>query len=491
VQISKSHNYAYVNELKNHYPALIDWANNFGFTVEELAWIQPGYPPISQNWNRVGNNEGVQGKVNVMKAYGDKFLYMAGNFSAVDGVEANNIISWDGNNWQALGDGINGEIHDIAIDEDGRVFVGGSFIVNNSSIRNVAYWDDGVWKGFNTSNMDGSINAVHIANDKLYIGGAFDLEYSGQHIQNLAFAKLSDETFSNQNGDFSVDDEVFDITSAGERIYIAGSFVNTATQASNNMISKLSTKYLAVWGHDSVLGYSNWLQSFDHEMEPSLSTVFVNNNKLYVGANNDEAYDFKGIGIFENDSWEYNYCGKINHDQFNLVNGFLNHNDIILSYGNISYVGMYSMVQLYGLAVLENNINEANGAQFDDRVYAAESFQGEIYFAGPFTKVQGQAFPGLVSSPFSGYTFTEEIDDQKPFKIIASQDQINIAYENMATDFDLNIYSLDGKFMFQERLPRGTSYIEIMTKDWPSGIYVYQAVSKSGKIYSDKLSLVK
>jgi hypothetical protein len=40
-RISVENNFAYVRDL--HYPELQHWANTYGFTLEELMWIQPGY----------------------------------------------------------------------------------------------------------------------------------------------------------------------------------------------------------------------------------------------------------------------------------------------------------------------------------------------------------------------------------------------------------------------------------------------------------------
>jgi len=42
-KISTENNLAYIHDLEQLYPALGDWAYENGFTVEELAWIQPVY----------------------------------------------------------------------------------------------------------------------------------------------------------------------------------------------------------------------------------------------------------------------------------------------------------------------------------------------------------------------------------------------------------------------------------------------------------------
>jgi hypothetical protein len=105
-KIRRENNYGYVAELAQRFPGIKDWAVRNGFTVAELALIQPAYGPKPQVWNQVGNGGGCNGRINVMRAdVYDKKLYMAGNFTEIDGVEANSIVAWNGENWLPLGEG--------------------------------------------------------------------------------------------------------------------------------------------------------------------------------------------------------------------------------------------------------------------------------------------------------------------------------------------------------------------------------------------------
>ncbi len=46
-KISAEKNYSYIKELDLIYPQLKQWANEYGFELDELAWIQPCYDPCS------------------------------------------------------------------------------------------------------------------------------------------------------------------------------------------------------------------------------------------------------------------------------------------------------------------------------------------------------------------------------------------------------------------------------------------------------------
>ena len=45
--IHSKNNYGYVRDLEKIYPQILMWAIEFGFTIDELAWIQPTYQPCN------------------------------------------------------------------------------------------------------------------------------------------------------------------------------------------------------------------------------------------------------------------------------------------------------------------------------------------------------------------------------------------------------------------------------------------------------------
>ncbi len=484
-QIAKEMNFAYIAELEDHYPQLLNWAKKYGFTIEELAWIQPGYPPINQTWNTVGNGGGCNGEIKVMKAFGDEMLYFGGEFSEIDGAAANSIVGWDGNEWHTLGEGVTGVVNDIAIDDEGRVFIGGSFTLNEDpSIVNIAYWYDGGWHGFDTGEMNNSIFAVKILADRLFIGGSFEIKYQTDTIKYLAYLNIGESIFENQNGDFSVDASVYDIVDDGNQLYVSGNFMETATYSSNNLINQFQTENIATWGFDENIGISNWIQAFDHELETSIYRLFLPDTILYVGASDN--INYSGLGMIEDSIWEYRNLDLLIPTDSSFINGFIKHNDFILVYGNIVYypiVGVWSN----GIYVINatNSLN-SEGATFNAGITAAESFQEQIYFAGDFTIVQGQEFPGLVSTPFDGLVPIHETPDLPNFNVYASASEIHVQHQVLKEDVTFRVYNLSGQLINQKTLKAGTSASSMSTQSWVAGMYVYQLVGngfqESGKL---------
>lgn len=171
-KIAAQTNLAYVREMK--YPELMQWADENGFTLDELAWIQPGYPPQSK-CQKVGN--GVDGFV--QELFVDTVtqqLFVGGKFIQADkSFVANNVAYVTENTgvytWHKMADGVNGTVNAITRFED-KIFVAGSFDkASGVSVGNVAYWDGAIWH--NAGCIDGVVNDLLVFGGKLYAAGDF------------------------------------------------------------------------------------------------------------------------------------------------------------------------------------------------------------------------------------------------------------------------------------------------------------------------------
>ena len=253
--IQKESNYAYIEDLQKQYPELEKWADQNGFTLDELAWIQPGYPPAYQEYRTVGNDGGVAGKINVMKKnYSGDLLIMAGDFSSVDGVWANSIIAWDGEEWITLGNGVEGEIFAIDTDFNGNVYIGGNFILNDDpNVTNVAYWDGTTWHGLQQGEMQGTVYSV-LKKGNLFVGGDFQ-SVDSQPFSYLAKYDFNKEEWNNYsqfyipgtitydtiNNSLVVDGPVYSISEVIGNVLIGGDFTQTAPQVNDDAINQTPT----------------------------------------------------------------------------------------------------------------------------------------------------------------------------------------------------------------------------------------------------------
>jgi hypothetical protein len=132
-------------------------------------------------WSSLGGGpiHGLDGTVRALAAIGSD-IYLGGDFTRVDGVEASRIAKWDGHGWSALGGGVNGTVWAIAV-RGGDVYAGGEFTTaGDTEARGIARWDGRKWSALG-SGIGGDRNApdaptvysIAVRGSEVYAGGRF------------------------------------------------------------------------------------------------------------------------------------------------------------------------------------------------------------------------------------------------------------------------------------------------------------------------------
>jgi hypothetical protein len=166
-EISEAMNLAYVLDMPGtpQWPAIAAWADEHGFGTEELAWIQPGYPP-NVPWAPFGG--GTDGPVTVLYTMANGNVLVGGSFSEAGGQPARNVALWNGATLVPLANGLEGEVN-CAVEFNGALYVGGSML---SGIADLARWNGAAWE-FSVV-MDGKlprIHALHVHGGLLHAAG--------------------------------------------------------------------------------------------------------------------------------------------------------------------------------------------------------------------------------------------------------------------------------------------------------------------------------
>lgn len=315
--IAAKTNYAYVREMD--YPELVAWAENYGFSVAELAWIQPTYgsppgrdtrplgkgtngevitlypdPVLDQlyvggyfslvdsayatggiayltksgggyTWHTMGN--GVTGTVYAITRHGND-IFVAGNITEADGVSVNNVAYWDGNNWHAAGC-LDGTVYDLAV-LNGVLYAAGSF-ENCGALQpvNVARWTGTAWQGL--PGLDGYINTLETMNDVLLLGGAFSHAATGAvNVIQWNPAVVAFEAFSNNLP------EVKDFEWFEGDMHVVCAFVPGDT----TLIKRLNAG-TGVW--EDRVSYFNFETSFYAGAIPIVNTLCAQGDTLMAG----------------------------------------------------------------------------------------------------------------------------------------------------------------------------------------------------------------
>lgn len=137
-QINKEYSYNYIHEMPVE--KVIPWADEHGFSVDELAWIQPGYPP--QNPYTAFPN-GPNSTITQLEQINADQLLLAGTFSEIGGSGCDQIGVFENNSFTCLGGGIAGQINDVFV-ENNRVLVAGA-LQNNGITYPLASYENDSW----------------------------------------------------------------------------------------------------------------------------------------------------------------------------------------------------------------------------------------------------------------------------------------------------------------------------------------------------------
>lgn len=218
-KIAATTNMGYVRDL--NYPEFSAWANDYGFSIDELAWIQPSYIYTPRGiCNAVG--KGTDGEVFELYVSnaGDK-LYVGGLFTKADStITANSIAYVTEQNgiytWHNIGDGVNGSVYAIA-EYDNKLYIGGSFSISGSTqINNVAYWDGSKWNA--TGCIYGTVKDLLVYKNELYAAGDFDVCAAMSEVN---FAKWDGTSWI---GGYALDGHVNTMEVVGNDLVLGGQF---------------------------------------------------------------------------------------------------------------------------------------------------------------------------------------------------------------------------------------------------------------------------
>ncbi len=476
-EIKGYHNFSYIEEMQKQYPEISLWAENNGFSVDELKWIQPVYPPPPQDVFPMGNGGGANGPVHVMKVDPDgSLLYLAGEFTTIDNIQANSIVAWDGEQWSTLGMGIDGVIYDIHF-HSAKLHIAGNFKIHGEEdYSSIAYWDDDQWIAMQYGNT-GDIYTLETYQDKLYIGGGF------QHLNNteMPFLAYFDEQTGNWSnngyaldvdslvsvpGMFSVDDTVRSLAVYDDLLFVGGHFSLTSPGVNHPNVIQYEVDNYATWfAHQWIPGLANDFHSINL-IEPI-------GDSLYLIGPMIGGYDFMQIYYGGSFLYTETACWVLNDDAPPLIHGYVQHNSKDYFYGNID-----PHLALNG-GGLYHHIGQFNGA-FDDQIRASANFNDQLYFAGDFTAAFGQPLNGLAYSSWGDETVEVEdnsYSEQNNIDFFVDQKQLWIKSAHGIHSSEVNIYTLSGQRVKSVRLDGQSRTSTIDLKEIPAGAYVFQISS--------------
>lgn len=270
-RIHDEYNFDYIRDIKT--PGIDTWAKEHGFTVDELAWIQPGYQAPG-TYTTVGN--GTNGAVIALcKDPNSDRIYMAGNFSEFEaGNTCGNMGYIENDMLYCLGGGLNGDLTDVFMSGtnvvvSGRISSGGIFY-------SYAIFDTGnnLWSYHNIPSREGLTARTGISG-----GSDFDLQIALNNDQGAN----EHEVWTLSNGTWyhaaTFDGPVNSIAKSNSQMVYAGDFDELTIHLQGSDVV-MTTKNAMI----NEIGTDNWSPLFGQIADEVHKVKWLNGNFFFAGS---------------------------------------------------------------------------------------------------------------------------------------------------------------------------------------------------------------
>jgi hypothetical protein len=382
--INNNERFAFIENIKTN--GVKEWAYENGFSLAELAWIQPSYP-LSTIVNEV--SKGVDGVVNTICPLNNSTILIGGKFTKelANNVTCNNIalVTQSGFGWviSPLQNGVNDTVN-IIYKNGNDVIVGGAFTqangvtanhicilkplssaqmfapmgslnntVNDIELYNghiyaggrftdfLSKWNGTSWTGVSNGMIYGNaIHALHNYHGALIIGGDFELATGALRIN---VAQFNDTSGIYQMG-FGTKQIIYDFETLNDSLYAAGNFI-AGTDTTAVHIYREDT-----WG---VGGWQDWHHEYQVGYIKDLNII---NNKLAACGDfqiNQLMSSGNHFGTLEK-NFNITYISPIINTNFPVLTSCVIGNETIVGGTFTSHFGGTGNVALSRLAILSN-----------------------------------------------------------------------------------------------------------------------------------------
>lgn len=277
-RIDHEQKFAFVRDIK--VSGVAEWATKNGFTLAELAWIQPGYLVQSNAQDMEG---GLNGTVKAMAIDPiNQIVYAGGEFTqSTKGGACQHIAAYisgfAGFDWIGIGGDLNGAVHALLV-HDNKLYVGGEFTLADGQMANhIVVYDllTGQWETI--GGLDSTVKALAVYNDSIYAGGDFTgfvAKWNGSTWQEIT------QGFLYGNGVRTL--EVFD-----SKLIIGGDF-ELATGALRKHVASYDGTQIGAVGFGTLTPVNDFT---------------VRNGKLIAGCDVVSGSDTCALAEFDNNDW--------------------------------------------------------------------------------------------------------------------------------------------------------------------------------------------
>ncbi len=330
-----------------------------------------------QIWQAIGN--GANSRVTALTIGDNGALYAGGEFTTIGGKSASGIAQWFGGQWAPLGTGIQGgklEINTLSFDS-GILYTGGNFTsAGGVEVHNIAQWNGQNWQpiGDGIPEYTAEVHMIAAIDGKLYAAGLFALpgETTTANVRSWDGKGWSDHGYFNG--------PVYTIAAASGGIVAAGSFTKASTTASSSSLAPAANIAAASGSGWSPLSFG---------VDGPVYTLLYGENTLIAGGNFSLASGVVAHGIAR---WNGSNWARVGNTPSTSVNGTI-HSAAFAPNGDLYVGGSFTTAgstTANSIARWDGIRWHALGSGVDGTVQAlAVDSKGNIYAGGDFSTAGG------------------------------------------------------------------------------------------------------
>jgi hypothetical protein len=423
-EIQCNQNFAFVRQIS--VDGVSEWANEHGFTIDELAWIQPGYPPNTIVSPLLG---GVNGAVNDIFMYNGDVI-VAGSFSQADGQPANNIASYisgfAGFLWIETFGGTNGPVYALDTLNFQLIAAGEFSFAGTSTVNNIARLGNSGWESMG-GGIFGKVNDLEWHEGELYAAG--DFQFIGGGPANADIAKWNGVEWMplgwGTNGSINA------LRSSPNGLLFAGDFTEAGNAPMQN-VGKL---------------FSNVPEPLGLGIAASVNDIEYWNNKPIIAANLKHQGEVFGLMQFNAGNWASlpGISEMAANDSLGSMRCLLNTNNELFVGGDFSVMELMT----FGENVAKWTSLDAyptSVAVFDSTVYCLDNIQQSIIAGGEFTQHLGSEINHIAF--LDNVLRVDKIDgSSSDFSVFPNPCKGEFLIQNNSRFSFANLYSIEGKLI--------------------------------------------
>ncbi|MCG8331348.1 MAG: T9SS type A sorting domain-containing protein [Chitinophagales bacterium] len=462
-RIKSEHNFDYIKDIKTR--GVAEWATASGFTIEDLAWIQPGYPPESII-SAVG--QGTNGPINAMHQKNNSQLIFAGVFDEVDNLPCLNIGYYQDEQLYCLGDGLAGTINDINIYED-DIIVSGQ-LSDGTTNYPLAIFSNESWSFIDVPQREG---ATGFAIRTSYDGYEISIAHSSIPEQQEVWQFMDNEWEKR----LTVNGSILDVKFTSLGTCYAGHFNQAILHQAGLEDSVIYTNNLIISSH-----LNNEWQSFSNNISDTIHVIKGAGNAIYLGGSCSRSPSSNNVCMSRYSNGVMQPMILADHF-FGFLEDIYVIKDIVFLDGRLLFGGDFHIEPLlgtYGENFAEydliNNFVLAK-ANFNQAVNALTIMQGAIFLGGDFTQnLTDISVPHLAKTDLT-ITAINEVEQVSNLQLFPNPATDLLSIRGLKTDFDYSIFDINGQEIQKGHSSAPNIKVDLLT----AGVYMINISTKSEK----------